>query len=73
MEALFLSPEELEQLTGRRRGKEQRETLDSLGIRWKVNAAGDTLVGRRHVEEVFCGLGAANTERKKPNLGALGR
>ncbi|MHB0775388.1 DUF4224 domain-containing protein [Halomonas sp. WWR20] len=70
-EPLFLSPEELEQLTGRKRGKEQRETLDTLGIRWKVNAAGDTLVGRRHVEEVFCGAPAQISERKKPNFGAL--
>ncbi|GAB2798851.1 hypothetical protein GCM10027040_27180 [Halomonas shantousis] len=74
IEPLFLTPEELEQLTGRKRSKEQRETLDSMGIRWKPNASGDTLVGRRHVEEVFCGNSVRpEQERKRPNLGALSR
>ncbi|MCE3025773.1 DUF4224 domain-containing protein [Salinicola sp. DM10] len=74
MPALFLAPEELVELTGRKRGKEQREALDTMGIRWKVNAAGETLVGRRHVEEVFCGAEAqTSSDRKKPNLEALDR
>lgn len=72
IDPLFLAPDELEQLTGRKRSKEQRETLEQLGIRWKMNAAGEILVGRRHVEEVFCGTsGPAPTERKRPNFGAL--
>nr|WP_299241491.1 DUF4224 domain-containing protein [uncultured Halomonas sp.] len=70
---LFLNPEELEALTGRKRGKEQREALDAMGFRWKTNASGDLLVGRRHVEDVFCGREPANAERKKPNIGALSR
>ena len=50
-----------------------RPALDELGIRWKVNAAGDLLVGRRHVDEVFCGRaeGAHSSTRKAPNFGAL--
>ncbi|WP_163650760.1 DUF4224 domain-containing protein [Modicisalibacter sp. 'Wilcox'] len=72
-EPLFLDPEELEFLTGYKRGKEQREELDRLGIHWKVNAAGRTLVGRRHVEEVFCGDDATRRGRTRPNLGALER
>lgn len=74
MASLFLSPEELIELTGRKRGKEQRDALDTMGIRWKVNADGATVVGRRHVEEVFCGAEAqAQSDRKKPNLAALDR
>lgn len=75
MAALFLSAEELVELTGRKRGKEQREALDSMGIRWKLNAAGDTLVGRRHVEEVFCGAGSSTpgSDRKRPDFSALDR
>lgn len=69
--SLFLDPEELEQLTGRRRGKEQREALEAMGIYWKVNAAGVILVGRRHVEEVFCGRGPAEKRRRSPRLDAL--
>ncbi|QJQ93957.1 MULTISPECIES: DUF4224 domain-containing protein [Halomonadaceae] len=72
MRTLFLTPDELEQLTGRKRGKEQREALERMGIRWKDNEAGQVLVGRRHVEEVFCGSAPANQDRKRPNIGALG-
>ncbi|MFG6179724.1 DUF4224 domain-containing protein, partial [Halomonas sp. THAF12] len=38
---LFLTSEELEELTGRKRRKEQCDALDLMGIRWKANAAGD--------------------------------
>lgn len=68
---LFLTPDELEHLTGRRRGKEQREQLDAMGVRWLVNAAGETLVGRRHVEEVLCGTASSDRKKREPNLGAL--
>ncbi|WP_280568133.1 DUF4224 domain-containing protein [Chromohalobacter sp. 296-RDG] len=68
---LFLTPGELEQLTGRRRGKEQREQLDAMGVRWLLNAAGETLVGRRHVEEVLCGTAPPDRQKREPNIGAL--
>ncbi|MES3674398.1 DUF4224 domain-containing protein [Halomonas elongata] len=68
---LFLTPDELEHLTGRRRGKEQREQLDAMGVRWLVNAAGETLVGRRHVEEVLCGTASSDRKKREPNFGAL--
>ncbi|MGQ0335723.1 DUF4224 domain-containing protein [Halomonas elongata] len=68
---LFLTPDELEHLTGRRRGKEQREQLDAMGVRWLVNADGEILVGRRHVEEVLCGTASSDRKKREPNLGAL--
>lgn len=70
---LFLTNEELEELTGRKRRKEQCETLDEMGIRWKMNAAGGLIVGRRHVEQVLCGEGVAPQKRTRPNLEALAR
>lgn len=70
---LFLTSEELEELTGRKRRKEQCSTLDAMHIRWKINAAGDLLVARRHVEQVFCGEAPAFQERTRPNLEALSR
>ncbi|MGP9796147.1 DUF4224 domain-containing protein [Halomonas sp. 86] len=73
MAALFLTHEEIEHLTGRKRCKEQSDTLTKMGVRWQVNAAGVLIVGRRHVEQVLSGEGLAanDQERKKPNLKAL--
>lgn len=74
MASLFLSSEELVELTGRKRGKEQRDALDAMGIRWKLNGGGATVVGRRHVEEVLCGGQEPESHgRKKPDFSALDR
>ncbi|MBW5800632.1 DUF4224 domain-containing protein [Halomonas elongata] len=71
---LFLTSEELEELTGRKRRKEQSETLTAMGIRWKTNAAGELIVGRSHVEKVLCGdEHSQQRERTRPNLEALGQ
>lgn len=70
--ALLLTPEELENLTGRKRCKEQCAALDSMGVRWKVNASGALIVGRRHVEQVLCGESPNQTpEAKRPKFEAL--
>lgn len=72
MSDLFLTAEELAQLTGRKQHKSQREALDVMGIYWKVNAAGKLLVGRKHVEEVFGGYGRQEGHStKRPNFDAL--
>ena len=67
MSALILTAEEVEEITGRKRGKE----LTQMGIRWQVNAAGSLIVGRKHVERVLSGEISTPKERKKPNLQAL--
>ncbi|WP_075882059.1 DUF4224 domain-containing protein [Vreelandella massiliensis] len=71
MKDLFLTAEELIQLTGRKQTKSQREALDAMGIYWKINAAGKLLVGRKHVEEVFGGYGKRERRRVEPNFDAL--
>lgn len=73
MMSLLLTPLELEELTGRKRCKEQSETLTKMHIRWTINAAGSLIVGRLHVEQVLSGMSSENggDNRKKPNLKAL--
>jgi hypothetical protein len=72
--SMFLTTFELEQLTGRRRAKAQARVLLGMGISHRVNAAGDLVVSRQHVEAI---LGAVSTERSRtrkhePNWKALG-
>lgn len=67
---LFLTEQELETLTGRKRCKEQCAALDAMGVRWKINAGGSLPVGRRHVEQVLCG-DASQSSAKRPNLEVL--
>lgn len=70
--ALLLTSEELEALTGRKRCKEQCAALDAMGVRWKVNASGALIVGRRHVEQVLCGEATNQApETKRPKFEAL--
>lgn len=69
---LLLTPGELEALTGRKRTKEQCAALDAMGVRWKINASGALIVGRRHVEQVLCGENISQApETKRPNFEAL--
>jgi hypothetical protein len=70
---MFLSAEELKQLTGRCRAGAQIAALRSMGVEHKVNAAGKVLVLRRHVEELL-GIAAGdhgNVRSYVPNWGAL--
>lgn len=71
MSALILTAEEIEGITGRKRGKEQSKVLTQMGIRWQINEAGSLIVGRKHVERVLSGEISTSNERKKPNLQAL--
>ncbi len=69
---LLLTPVELETLTGRKRSKEQCAALDAMGVRWKINANGALIVGRRHVEQVLCGEASTQaTKTKRPKFEAL--
>lgn len=73
MTDLFLTPEELHELTGYRRPAEQRAFLKRKGWRFEVNAAGKPRVARAHLERRL--VGEARTEEPGPaarhNFGAL--
>ena len=73
MMQLFLTPEQIEEMTGRKQIKAQCRWMDENGIRWKLNAAGKLLVSPRHVEQVLCGETTPARERTGPNLKALAR
>lgn len=68
---LFLTAEEMNELTGRRRRASQESALRAMGIEHKVRADGRVLVLRKHVEQV---LGAVlpkdDPEKITPNWDA---
>ncbi|WP_183707112.1 DUF4224 domain-containing protein [Paraburkholderia tropica] len=51
--SLFLTQDEMVELTGRRQRASQVQALRSMGIEHKVRADGRVLVLRKHVEEAF--------------------
>ncbi|MBC8725820.1 DUF4224 domain-containing protein [Paraburkholderia sp. 31.1] len=55
--SMFLSADELIELTGRRQRASQESALRAMGIEHKVRADGRLVVSRRHVEQQ---LGAAS-------------
>jgi hypothetical protein len=59
---MFLTKDELVELTGRKRQSAQIAALNTLGIIHKVRPDGLPLVLRVHVEQLFGGL----PEEKKP-------
>jgi hypothetical protein len=67
-ETIFLTPEEIEVLTGYTRKAEQRRELESLGIRFLVNHTGRPVVMRAVLFEKF---GTASRRSAMPNLQAL--
>ena len=72
--SMLLTTFELEQLTGRKRATAQARALLSMGISHRVNAAGNLVVSRQHVEAM---LGAVSSDRNRarkhePNWEALG-
>lgn len=50
---MFLSPEEVIELTGRQRPRSQIEALRTMGIEHRPRPDGTPAVMRRHVEAVF--------------------
>lgn len=52
-EPLFLTIDEMIELTGKRRRDAQVAALRSIGIEHKVRADGRVMVLRKHVEQVF--------------------
>lgn len=60
---MFLSPREIEQLTGRVRPGWQRRALDHMGIPYRVRPDGTLVVLRIHVE-----TREDNRPRREPRL-----
>lgn len=72
---MFLSAEELQSLTGRKRVTLQREWLTLRGWLHEVNAAGRPVVLRSYAESRLSGSKAQATEQitQQPNFAALRR
>jgi hypothetical protein len=51
--SMFLTREELVELTGRVQRSSQEQVLRGMGIEHKVRADGRIIVSRRHVEQVL--------------------
>lgn len=71
---MFLTDEELLQLTHRKTFKAQREFLQSVGIRFVVRPDGSNCVSKAHVEIVMGGAMVQNRSDQKriePNFAAL--
>lgn len=72
---MFLTQEELKKLTGYARHTKQIEQLKKQGYRFKVNALGQPLVLKAHVEELLLNQ-KANTKTKgriEPDVDGLTR
>jgi hypothetical protein len=63
---VFLTPEELAELTSRRRRPAQQVQLNAMGIEYKVRADGSIAVLRAHVERVFGAAAPAEQRKAKP-------
>lgn len=61
--SMFLSADELVELTGRRQRASQEQALRAMGIEHKVRADGRVVVSRRHVEEQL-GVGEVCAQRE---------
>ena len=73
MSPLFLTPDELQCLTGYRRTADQRRWLTAHDWRFEVSAIGRPIVSRQHAETKLAGMSAAQTVAPewKPNLAAI--
>ena len=73
--SMFLSQEEIVELTGKKRRPAQVSALNMMGIEHKVNADGRVIVLTSHIENVFGGnmktrLESKNT-KQQPDWGAI--
>ena len=70
---MLLTPEELEQLTGKRRRDAQIRALRYMGVEHKVRPDGSVAVLRAHVEKLLDGdLASAKREREvEPDWNSL--
>lgn len=68
---LCLSPEELEEITGKERSAAQARALRAMGIEHRVRPDGTALVLRAHVEHLLNPGGKARVKNREPNWSAL--
>lgn len=73
MSTLFLTPEELQQLTGYQRNADQRRWLTNHGWKFEVSAIGKAIVSRQHAEAMLAGAREEQKRNWQPNRAALGR
>lgn len=63
---MFLTPDEIAELTGRKLHKAQRSVLNHLGIEHKIRPDGSLVVLRSHVEKSLGGE-SGNVKLPEPN------
>lgn len=69
---MFLTQDEIAELTNRVHRKSQRAVLNALGIVYKVRPDGSLAVARAHVDKEFgVAEGKKKAKEKEPNWGAL--
>jgi len=66
MGEIFLSREEIAQLTNRQRFKAQASVLRYMGVEHRVRPDGSLAVMRAHVEKLFCGEPNTLAHKTKP-------
>lgn len=70
---MFLTPEQVIELSGRRQGPAQSRALSRMGIDHKIRADGRVMVAVGHVEKEF-GVFSENkikTRKEEPNWDAI--
>lgn len=69
---MFLTPEQIVELTGKIRKPAQRRALNTMGITHKVRADGAVIVSCSHIESVLDGLPVGKVKREvEPNWKAM--
>ena len=64
---MFLTPNEVVALTGRKRWRAQARTLEGMGLRYTLSAAGRPVVLQAEVERLLLG-GRTAPRRAEPHL-----
>lgn len=73
MSSLFLTPEEINDLTGRSRRDAQARALNAMGITHRARPDGSLVVSRDHVDRLLGGLSRTTLQgHAEPNWNAAG-
>lgn len=73
MTTLFISDDEIRELTGYRRNADQRRWLTAHGWRFEVSAIGKPIVSRQHAESMLSGKKDETARSWQPNRAAIRR
>ena len=68
---LFLQPDEIEQLTGKKRHRSQAYALTMMGIHHVLRPDGSVAVLRAHVDTVFGHPNVSNRRKTSPDFSML--